>query len=233
METALAKPIDIDKDISKSAGPGFTGQIRIVHSTSDALKQGTAQYKDYTMGNSNLGPQFMAVIGPHRYHALRLVNNQVDIEDYNLTKESIYNADTNKWDFPFNGTPLFYTPDFLAVKNRVIPDNNSKGVANLFGIDVLLYLPQLNDFGIFFIAKTAWTMTDTKDKIKTLFGQLTSWTTQELKSTKFSWPGPKVMKSLDPNPGFPKTEEAAEVLAKFLSPGKVYAPEATEGARPR
>lgn len=228
MNTEIINQNEMHKQLLKAAGAGnFTPNMRIAQAMSNEVKSGKAKYRDYYIGQGsaliNLGNQVEAIIGPWRYHALRIKDGQIDLEDFNITKSSRYNAATNNWECPDG-----FTPNFLEIMHKKVPDRPNMELTNMSGYDFLLWVPSINDFVIFFLAKTAFSMTDTADVCLSNKGRLSLWDTQIIESKRYDWPAPKV--SIIPNSDIviPETGENLEKIEKFLNPGVIYDPSNTQ-----
>jgi len=226
-QTALANPISPEQELinSQSAG-GFIPGIRIIQGMSEILKENRdARQGQWSLMSDLLPEELHVIIGPYRFHALRMKNNKVDLEDFNFTKDvSKYNPRENRW------THGPDTPDFKIIKTKVIPDSNTTTVKNLTGFDVLLFLQDTQKYAHYFIASTALTMTPTFVQMLSNPGRQGVLGSYLHKGGKHSWWLPKLILKTETIEH--KWDE--EVLKDFLEPSKIYDPAGpNENARPR
>ena len=239
-ETALATKTDIDSEIAKKASSGsLLINCKIVQKSSKQIDEkdanGDPVYRpgDLTIfGGGNLGQSVEAVISIWRYHALRFKNmDEVDAEDFNLSEGATFNWSENSWTLPGG-----MTPGYREILQKTVPDCGAKPgpqISNCAGYDILLWLPGIQEFVTFLLARTALTMTDTYDICRANRGRCCTFGSQMLKSKKFSWYGPKIeLYTQDKELPMPKEDEAEEIIDKFLNPGIISEP-GEETSRPR
>lgn len=228
-ETAItSKDNDLEKLMRKAAGPEFLKSLRLTYAVSEAFKNKLADVDDWMLGNLNLGKQVRIVIGPRRYTAMRLKDGNLDLISHNLTPNSKYNSITNDWEFPDG-----LQKDFLEIANKTIPDMGQR-LINLIGFEHLLYFPDINDYGIYYLAKTAYTMTELKDIFKENKGKEAMLSTRPASSRNNSWSVPDLKIIANSTVTFPDTDESREAIEKFLNPGVVSTPNDTnQNQRPR
>lgn len=206
---------EMERAMRKAAGPSFLQAIRLVYATSDAFKNKIAKENDWMLGSDvNLGQNPVVVVGPRRYTAMRLKNNSMDLISHNLTKDSRYDAVNNDWIFPSG-----FTNDWLEIMQKKVPDQGQK-VVNLIGFEHLLYLPEHLMFGVYYVAKTAYTMTSIKDQLKINKGKTGALGNRLQESKTNSWYLPTfTLLTADKQIAWPETQESLEAIEKFLNPG--------------
>ena len=215
MSTEIMKPTDMMTDLVKSQSKGFIPGIRIASGTSDVVNDPESGIRvgEFYCNKDSLGREFKAVIGPWRYHALRMKENKIDLESFCITPNSRFNPEKNEWLHPDG-----FTPNFKEIKDKKIPDDGMK-LTNMAGFDVLLYLPDHNLYGFFFIAKTALTMPKPEvfPTCQANPNRLMYWRAEKAPSTKYTWYIPQVRLSTDPV----EHQWDQEVIEKFLNPGLI------------
>lgn len=215
--TALAKS-NLAQQVIDDTRPDFLPTIRIVQPASSDSENPAGSWS--FMGQENLGLEVPVVIYPWRFHAVRFKNDSIDAEDFNMWENSVYNAVENDWEHPG------YTPGYLEIKEKHVPDDYQGGISNCAGFDMAFYLPSHQTVALYLLAKTALSMTNVYDVCKSYRGRRAI-LTSELKENKRGnrWYVPKIILE-DGDADAPVNPELiAKQLESFLNPGKVYIPE--------
>lgn len=222
VESGLAKPGDLDKEIvQKSAGDGFIPGLRIIQGNNVDDDNPVNSYQLGT--DTNIGREIKVVLSLHRHHAIRFKDNKVDAEDFNLTPNSYYNAAENKWYHPDG-----YTPGYREIMEKKVPDSQNPLISNCAGFDLLLWLVDHQKFATFLLARTALKMPEPNIfETARLYRGRTAILSAKTVGNKFRWSIPQI-RLLDEENSIPNDGATADIIQKFLNPGVVYDPDATE-----
>jgi hypothetical protein len=207
---------DMEKQMLKAAGASeFIPVLRLTHPVSEAFKNKTCQPGEYSLNNTkNLGQDVKAIVGPMRWCAMRLKDGNVDLIDYNIGPNAKYSSQSNSWEFPDG-----FTLPFKEILDQKIPNNGQK-IVNLVGYQFLLYLPDYNEWCIWFIYKTDLTMGKLNEILQRNKGRTIILTTQERETRSNKWTGSDIRVATETNTP-PNNEESLNILKKFLEPGVV------------
>jgi len=223
MTTEITKPSEnnLVTQITKDQTSSFIPGLRIAQPMSEILKEENTNVKigDYYLIDKPMGKKVNVRIGPWRFHALRLKNNSVDAEDFNLSKDSKY--ENGQWNTTTH-SPLFAEINAQA-KSKTLP----KGTQAMAGFDILLYLPDFNQYCFFFLAKTALKQDVHITCMNNQQREASLWV-KKIETAQFSWYVPGIDLLPITQDQFPWDEE---VITKFLYPGPVT--DDQSDARPR
>lgn len=219
-----AEPTSLEKQVDNSIGSDFLSIFKLIHKTSPEFDAGTAKAGEYMCGNLNVGSKVKVLIGAWRFHALRMKDQSMDLNDFNMSINSKYDATNNTWINPDG-----FTPNFKAVMNKEVPDSKSPNVANLVGFDILLYLPEIKEFGVYFLNKTAKSMTNVCDTLKNNRGRLAQLSAHLHDGKSYSWQLPDIALLTDIFDEEISPELLSDVMDKFLNPGPKWNPTAQIG----
>lgn len=122
-----------------------------IKSPSSAKLQG--EIGDWVFGNDRpLGKEIKVVVGPWRFAARRFEGETMGLQAFNRTKDAKFQFNEQsglyEWKFPR------YSKDWLEIKNKVKPDNGTK-CRNLTGIDIMLWLPDIEQWCFYFVSGAA------------------------------------------------------------------------------
>lgn len=135
----------------------------------------------------NLGDSFLAVVGPYRSHALYLVDNEVECESFDMQ-----------------------SADFKMIEKKA-KGAKVDGHAPMYGLDFLFWLPEVQQFGVYFFCKTA------RENAKPLLvcgpGRLVTVKAELTETKKHSWYKPVIH---DPRSADGATAPTGEALAEAL-----------------
>lgn len=193
-------PAQLDKDRAQSllSGGGFLQKIKIGQGLTKEVQKKLAETGDFIFGFGDqqvvLGPKFQCVVGPYRAHALHLVDdNEVEAESFNDQSDC-----------------------FKRIERRARAGKAQweQGESAMYGLDFLLWLPSISQFGVYFFCKTA------REAAKPLLaagpGRLATFETVLAETKKFSWYKPSITAIEDATGSPPAPERAlAEALELF------------------
>lgn len=121
----------------------FLQPLRYASETSKVSKKGIVPAGEYYFGQDRpLGGAVLATVLEHRLHAIKIVQSKKVLESYNVEYSTI------------NGKrEITGDVDFVTIKNGA--DDIKKGITHLWGPELLVYLPEIGEFAIFFLSKTS------------------------------------------------------------------------------
>lgn len=207
--------VPVDKQIAAANSASIIMGIRIVQPQADVLMIPDTTFKmgDYSCGQDNLGNRIKVIIGPYRYAARRFKKDTLDAESFNLADGASYDYNTGNWTFPYSVTPAF-----AEILQKKIPDNG-KDLANIVGYDVLFYLPDFDRYVLYFIAKTALTMTNVFNVCRENRGKIAYLGSEKAPSKTYNWFIPTIaVAAQQPEVPFVFEEEKIDL---FINPDKI------------
>jgi len=192
-------------------------QSKLVRDPNSPIKAGT-----FTIGPkaTDLGPSFMAVVGPFKPHARYTVRGAVQRESF----------DAGSADF-----------EWIIQKELELHAANQSGHIARTGVDVLLWVPKVQAFGSYFITGTA---KDEAKDVPNLLGKVVLIGCREIVTKVSQWhvPSFEEVKEVPPDLAVP-TEDALQKAARAFTQGVRAAadpgadssadPGAERNARPR
>jgi hypothetical protein len=218
MNTGLVKPVskqelakltgDIVNEARTEGGTGFIPSLRIKSKASDI--PGTPG--DWVWNNEQvIGPNVKICIGPWKMAARRFEGDNLAAYSYNRSKDS-------KWEFRQDLGILVWTyttktPVYLEILEKRKPDAG-KACRNLVGFDILFWLPEINQWGSYFLASWSKRLTTVFEDCMQNMGRVANLGTK-LGPGKNSYHIPTFALITGEVASFPK--DAEKVFAEFLN----------------
>lgn len=111
--------------VTRSGGLNLP-RVVLQYALSDAVQAGLSEPRDFLLGDRNLGKSFVALVGPWRPHALRLVDRTIDAESFDPT-----------------------SPVFCEIAVEAQQRRRSERRSARVGVEFLLWLPRARRLALF------------------------------------------------------------------------------------
>lgn len=159
-------------DLISGGSDAFVPRLDLLQPSSPAVADDKGKPGEYLFfGEQNLGTAFPVVVGPWRPHALVMDSGQVAAESFDPNSE-----------------------EFDSIMQESQSGKKTEGRTAMHGVDMLLWLPTIGKFAIFFFKKTARKEAPEFRKIASTpdnpqVGEMYS---HKVETTQYKWWVPKV-----------------------------------------
>lgn len=121
----------------------FIQPLRIAQKTSQVAENDICAVGDFYFGQDiALGSNVLGVVYDHKWHALKLVNKQVELESFDV----VYGEPDEHGFRPIIGDDAFLT----IMRGK---DDIKNGITYCWGPELLVFLPEVGDFAVLFLHK--------------------------------------------------------------------------------
>jgi hypothetical protein len=169
MSDLPAQSVEAFDELATKGATTFLNRISLLQPLSDAVSKGkpaNCKAGDFILGFDNnavlFGREFEAVVGPWRPHAIYINDRKVESESFDSS-----------------------SPEFKKIEEQT--GQRVQGAA--FGMDFLLWIPKIKQFGYFFFSKTA--RAEAPNALA-LQGKLSVFRAVFVETKRFKWWAPKV-----------------------------------------
>jgi hypothetical protein len=146
-------PFSIVERVFKGDDTEWIKPIRLKSSGSAGL---SGEPGDFIFNNEKIiGQRFKGFIGPWRLCAIRFKGSNLDLKSYNKTEKTRYEIVDGKFSHIYPDVSL----DFAEILHKKQPDRGMD-CSNMDGVEFLIYIPEINEWGVYFVAKKARDLTN-------------------------------------------------------------------------